>query len=48
MGPGRIAEAREVLQPVFAWFSEGKDTRDLSEATHRLEQLDEAMAAAGN
>jgi serine/threonine protein kinase/tetratricopeptide (TPR) repeat protein len=45
---GRIAEAREVLRPVYAWFSEGQDTRDLSEARHRLEQLDEGVAAAGD
>jgi tetratricopeptide (TPR) repeat protein/tRNA A-37 threonylcarbamoyl transferase component Bud32 len=44
---GRIAEARGVLQPVYAWFSEGNATRDLTEARNRLEQLNEAGVSAG-
>jgi predicted ATPase len=36
---GRRAEARDVLAPVYAWFSEGFDTRDLVEAKALLEEL---------
>jgi adenylate cyclase len=37
---GRRAEARDLLEPVYAWFTEGVDTSDLSEAR----QLAEALA----
>jgi predicted ATPase len=36
---GKTAEAREVLTPVYGWFTEGFDTRDLKEAKALLEQL---------
>src|SRR5436309_2905621 len=36
---GRIAEARELLAPIYASFTEGFDTRDLIEAKALLEEL---------
>ena len=36
---GRRAEARAVLAPVYGWFTEGFDTRDLVEAKALLEEL---------
>jgi class 3 adenylate cyclase/tetratricopeptide (TPR) repeat protein len=35
----RIAEARALLEPVYAWFTEGFDTADLIDAKALLEQL---------
>jgi predicted ATPase len=35
----KTAEARELLAPVYGWFSEGFDTRDLKEAKALLEEL---------
>jgi predicted ATPase len=32
-------EARELLAPVYRWFSEGHDTGDLKEAKALLEEL---------
>jgi predicted ATPase len=32
-------EARELLAPVYGWFTEGFDTRDLKEAKVLLEEL---------
>jgi len=32
-------EARELLAPVYGWFTEGFDTRDLKEATALLKEL---------
>ena len=29
---GKVSEARELLAPVYRWFTEGFDTRDLKEA----------------
>ncbi|MBR0799278.1 AAA family ATPase [Bradyrhizobium jicamae] len=29
---GKVGEARELLEPVYGWFTEGFDTRDLQEA----------------
>jgi predicted ATPase len=37
--PGKVREARELLAPVYAWFTEGFDTRDLKEAKALLEEL---------
>src|SRR5207249_1681583 len=39
---GRYAEGREVLGPVYAWFTEGFDTADLRDARSVLEALDAA------
>ncbi|MDE3155892.1 MAG: hypothetical protein KGN76_12360 [Acidobacteriota bacterium] len=36
---GRTAEAREVLAPVYAWFTEGFDTADLVAARTTLDAL---------
>jgi tetratricopeptide (TPR) repeat protein len=36
---GKRAEARDVLAPVHAWFTEGFDTRDLIEAKAVLDEL---------
>jgi predicted ATPase len=36
---GRRAEARELLAPVYGWFTEGFDTADLKEAKALLDQL---------
>ena len=36
---GRRIEAREVLAPVYGWFTEGFDTADLREAKKLLEEL---------
>jgi predicted ATPase len=32
-------EARELLAPVYGWFTEGFDTRDLKEANALLDEL---------
>ena len=36
---GKVSEARERLAPVYGWFTEGFDTRDLREAKALLEEL---------
>jgi predicted ATPase len=36
---GKQAEARELLAPVYGWFTEGFDTADLQEAKALLEEL---------
>ena len=36
---GRRAEARDLLAPVYSWFTEGFDTLDLKEAKALLEEL---------
>jgi predicted ATPase len=36
---GKTVEARELLAPVYGWFSEGFDTRDLKEAKALLDSL---------
>ena len=35
----KVHQAREVLAPVYGWFTEGFDTRDLKEAKALLEEL---------
>jgi predicted ATPase len=37
---GKPNEARELLAPVYGWFTEGFDTRDLKEAKALLDELD--------
>jgi predicted ATPase len=32
-------EARDLLAPIYGWFTEGFDTRDLKEAKARLDEL---------
>jgi predicted ATPase len=36
---GKKQQARELLAPVYEWFTEGFDTRDLKEAKALLEEL---------
>jgi len=36
---GRRAEARELLAPVYGWFTEGFDTTDLKDAKALLAEL---------
>jgi predicted ATPase len=36
---GRCAEARDLLAPVYGWFTEGFETRDLKEAKALLDEL---------
>ena len=37
---GRRAQARDLLAPVYGWFTEGFDTPDLKEAKALLKRLD--------
>jgi predicted ATPase len=39
---GKVSEARELLAPVYDWFTEGFDTRDLKDAKALLEELQRA------
>jgi predicted ATPase len=36
---GKQQQARELLAPVYSWFTEGFETRDLKEAKALLEEL---------
>ena len=36
---GQALEARELLAPVYGWFTEGFDTLDLKEAKAQLDEL---------
>ena len=36
---GRRAEARDLLAPIYGWFTEGFDTADLKEAKALLDEL---------
>jgi predicted ATPase len=36
---GKTQQARELLAPVYGWFTEGFDTLDLKEAKALLEEL---------
>jgi hypothetical protein len=38
-GAPSAQQARELLAPVYAWFTEGLDTRDLKDAKVLLEEL---------
>jgi predicted ATPase len=40
---GRRAEARDLLAPVYGWFTEGFDTPDLKEAKALLDELTAAL-----
>jgi len=39
---GRHAEARDLLAPVYGWFTEGFDTPDLKDAKALLDELEGA------
>ena len=48
-GRGQRAEARDLLAPVYDWFTEGFDTADLKDAKALLDELwqpDDAVAPA--
>ena len=36
---GKVQQARELLAPVYGWFTEGFDTLDLKDAKALLEEL---------
>jgi predicted ATPase len=36
---GKREQARELLAPVYGWFTEGIETRDLKEAKALLDEL---------
>jgi predicted ATPase len=36
---GKVHQAHELLAPVYGWFTEGFDTRDLKEAKALMEEL---------
>jgi predicted ATPase len=36
---GKVQQARDLLAPVYGWFTEGSDTRDLKEAKALLEEF---------
>ena len=36
---GKVQQARELLAPVYGWFTEGFETRDLKEAKALLQDL---------
>jgi hypothetical protein len=41
---GKVQQARELLAPVYGWFAEGFDTRDLKEAKALLDELHHGLA----
>ena len=43
---GRVGEAYELLAPVYAWFTEGFDTKHLKDAKALLEELETSGALA--
>jgi predicted ATPase len=36
---GRTPQARDLLAPIYGWFTEGFDTRDLRDARALLDEL---------
>ena len=36
---GKALQARELLAPVYGWFTEGFETRDMKDAKALLEEL---------
>jgi hypothetical protein len=38
-----VQQARELLAPVYGWFTEGFDTRDLKDAKVLLEELPKTL-----
>ena len=36
---GKVQQARELLAPIYGWFTEGFDTLDLKEAKELLDEL---------
>jgi hypothetical protein len=35
---GKVQQARELLTPIYGWFTEGFDTRDLKEANRTMSE----------
>jgi predicted ATPase len=46
LSQSRINEARELLAPIYGWFTEGFETRDLKEAKKLLDELTPAFNSA--
>ena len=42
---GKRKEAHDLLAPVYGWFTEGFDTKDLKEARALLDELQAGVAA---
>jgi predicted ATPase len=42
---GRVGEARELLAPIYAWFTEGFPNKDLKDAKALLDELEPASTA---
>ena len=42
-GQGKIKEAHQLLAPVYNWFTEGFDTKDLKEAKALIQELEAAI-----
>ena len=40
---GKRSEARDLLAPIYGWFTEGFDTLDLKQAKTLLEQLERSL-----
>jgi predicted ATPase len=40
---GKIADARDLLAPIYGWFTEGFDAPDLIEAKALLDELEAAL-----
>jgi predicted ATPase len=38
-GQGKVHQARELLAPIYGWFTEGFDTLDLKQAKALLDEL---------
>jgi predicted ATPase len=45
---GRVREACDLLAPVYAWFTEGFDTKDLKEARTLLDELADRSPGMGD
>ena len=43
---GRVGEAHDLLAPIYGWFTEGFDTKDLKEAKALLDELRDCTGAA--
>ncbi len=43
---GRLDEARELITPIYSWFTEGLDTVDLKEARSLLDELEAPASGA--
>ena len=46
LSQSRINDARALLAPIYGWFTEGFDTRDLKEAKKLLDELTPTLNSA--